>query len=259
MKPLLLAALLTVPLAVEAQALKLVGTPERVWTSSALPVQSGEHVVMEMLLMPGSDPTSLGAQLVQIGGVVAAPLNVPVTLETSPRDARLCLVRFTAPEVARITRLLLRLSDQTIWSIVVFPPAAKAADRPDLTHLLKSSRRQLLVCGRSPELRDHLDSLGLRYEDVGPDAPRRLRDDEILLGELPDPDDWRRLTAPDTTGQLIVAVDDPALLPGVHVTTRADGVVCKLTLPLFPLLADNPQARETLFQLLLTALTPAVR
>lgn len=256
--PLLATLLATMP-SLHAQALKLVGTPDRGRVSTALPVQSGEAVTMEMLLMPGTDRSTVTADLVQIAGTVAAPLQAPVAFEPSPLDPRLTIVRFTAPHVARITRLRLQLSDQSIWPIVVFPPEDKRDDRPDLAGLLKSTRQQLLVCGRSRELREHLDQLGLRYEDLGIDAPRSLRGDQILIGELPDTDAWKRLAAPDADGRLIVSVDDPSLLPGVHSTTRESRYLCKITLPLFQLLPDNPQARETLFQLLLAALAPAPR
>lgn len=255
----LLAALLVTTPAVHAQALKLVDTPDRGRVITALPVQSGEAVTMEMLLMPGTDYATIKADLVQIAGTVAAPLQAPIALDPSPLDPRLTIVRFTAPDVARITRLRLQLSDQSIWPIVVFPSEGKRDDQPDLAGLLKSTRQRLLVCGRSRELRDHLDQLGLRYEDLGTDAPRALRKDQILIGELPDTDAWKRLAASDADGRLIASVDDPSLLPGVHSTTRESRYLCKITLPLFQLLPDNPQARETLFQLLLAALTPAPR
>lgn len=253
---LLLAALALPTASTHAQALKLVGMPERTWLSPSSPVSPGENVALEMLLMPGTDMETVRADLVQIAGTIAAPLDIPVTVKPSPHDKRLALVRFTAPKVSRITELNLRLSDQTRWPILIVPSLNKNDDQPDLADTFKSSRLQLILCGPSTELRDYLKSRSLPFEDLGPDSPRRLRDDEVLIGDIT-PDDWTRLTAADTTGRLIVAVGDPALLPGVHTTIRASGPVCKITLPLFPLLPDNPQATNTLDQLLHAALTPA--
>ncbi len=256
---LLLLATLTLPIATTyAQSLKLVGTPERRAMQTPFPVLAGENVAMEMLLMPDTDMQTVRADLVQLAGTIAAPLDITVTVEPAPHDARLALVRFTAPKVKRITRLRLRLTDQTAWPIIVFPSSEEREDRPVLADLLKSSRQHLLVCGASQELRDFLANQHLTFEDLGPDAPRRLRDDEVLLGEVASRD-WSRLTAPDAEGRLIVTLDDPALLPGIYITTRPSGLVCKITQPLYSLLPDNPQARETLTQLLLTALTPETR
>lgn len=252
----LLAALALPTASIHAQALKLVGMPERIWQSPSPPVHPGENVALEMLLMPGTDMTTVRAHLVQIAGTIAAPLDIPVTVESSPHDERLALVRFTAPKVTRITELDLRLSDQTRWPIFIVPSLNKNEDQPDLVEALKTSRLQLILCGPSVELRDYLKSRSLPFEDLGSKAPRRLRDDEVLIGDVT-PDDWTRLTAPDTTGRLIVTVGDPAILPGVHTTIRASGPVCKITLPFFLLLPDNPQAANTLDRLLHTALTPA--
>lgn len=256
---ILIAGLLLPAASSSAQALKLVGTPTRTWASPSLPVQSGESVAMEMLLMPGTDMTAVRADIVQVAGTVAAPLDTTVTITPSPRDERLAVVSFTAPTVTRITRLQLRLTDHTRWPLVVFPPDGKDESHPDLSELFKSTRLQLLVCGRSGELRDYLRAQNLKFEDLGADPPRRLRADEILIGEISKTEDWERLASPDAGGFLIASVDDPSLLPGIHTTRRDSGIVSKVTLPLFPLLSDNPQARETLFQLLLGALTAADR
>ena len=254
---LLLAALALPTASTHAQAVKLVSTPTRTTAHYAFPAQSGETVALEMLLPSDTDLATARADLVQIAGTVAAPLDIPVTIAPSPYDARLALVSFTAPTVNRITRLHLRFEGLPSWPIVVFPDPKTRTDQPDLADALKTSGLQLLVCAdHNDELRNYLNTLGLRFEDLGPKAPRRLRNDELLLGSLT-ADDWQRLAAPDAGGHLIALVDDPAKLPGIYVQPRTEGYAAKVTLTLFPLLADNPQARETLFQLLHAALAPA--
>src|SRR5690606_6348769 len=123
---------------------------------------------------------------------------------------------------------------------------------------LRAARLRLVVCGDSAELRAWLRSQALDFEDHGGDAPSRLSGDELLIGFLR-AEDWDRLAAERGSGHVLAFMDEPSLAPGVYGRHDLGGAryLAKITLPLFPLLATDPRARETLHTLLLQALPPA--
>ncbi len=193
------------------------------------------------------------AQLLQLGGTLAAPLDTVVTVPPDPADSRLVLVQFTAPPVSRPTRFALRLGDAPPIPLHVYP--ATRDDLPSLADALASSHLALAVSGSCPELRAWLLAENLEYEDLGHDTPDRIPADTLLLASLAD-SDWTRLTSHTPDSRLLACIENPLTsLPGVY--SDPLGRRTKITFPLLPLLPADPRARETLHALLLQALTPA--
>lgn len=213
---------------------------------------SGENATLRLLLTARdahADP-----RLFQLADAVARPLDTPVAAEPDPADPRALLVRFTAPDVKRPSRLGLRFGDTAPLLFTVLP-ATPRPDHASLADALETSRLRLLVCGPSPELRAWLRAEKVPFDDEGADPPELLAADALLLGTMNE-ENWKRLAAPrPASGRLLAFVDAPALLPGVYAEPAARRA--KVTLPLLPALPSDPLARETLRSLLLQALSPS--
>lgn len=254
---------LAAPLAALAGGgLHLVGVEEQTRAEPSAPLVSGRAATLEILIPPGEDLAKLRPRLRQLAGAISAELPAEMTILPSAAipDNRVARVRLVPPAVGRVTRLGLWLGEFGPVALTVFPAADKREDIAPLAEALDASRLRLAVCGRSAELRDYLRSQSLEFDDLGPDAPDRLPADTVLLGELL-AEDWERLSGPRETGRLIAFVDEPALLPGVYSQPDASARrrFAKVTLPLAPLLATDPRARETLHRLLLDFLPAAPR
>ena len=226
------------------------------------PAPATEHAIvatepcaLRVLLPPNVTTAGLRADLFQIAGQVARPLPGEINIIPSPDDSRIAIVKLTPPAVERVTRITLRLGDLGTINIIVYPAPKTRSDRPVLADVLATSRLKLAVCGRSAELRAFLKTHAIEFDDLGADAPDTLAPDMLLVGVL-SAGDWSRLAASPAKGGLLAFVDDASLLPGVYAHARPAALATKVTLPLLPALSTDPRAQETLFTLLLTALTP---
>jgi hypothetical protein len=218
-------------------------------------IVSAEPCALRVLLPANITTAGLRADLFQIAGRVARPLPGEINIIPSPDDSRIAIVKLTSPAVERVTRLTLRLHDLGAINLIVYPAPKTRSDQPVLADVLAASRLKLAVCGRSAELRAFLKTHALEFEDLGADVPDTLAPDMLLVGVL-SVGDWSRLAASPAKGGLLAFVDDASLLPGVYTHARPAAPATKVTLPLLPALSTDPRAQETLFMLLLTALTP---
>lgn len=247
--------------ATAAERLHLLGIEERPpAASTVVALVAGESCTLQILVPADASLAGLSPRFVQLAGAIARPLVVEAEVLPGHADARVARLRLTPPAVTRVTRLELWLGPHGPQSLVVFPAASATHPRKDLAplaELVSASGLRILVCGPSAELRAHLRSEKIPFEDQGVDPPDRLAADTLLLGHL-GAEDWERFStdrhAPGSA-HLLVFIDDPALLPGVYAQQDPAGRrLAKITLPLAPLLATYPSARETFHTLLRQAL-----
>ena len=240
------------PAFAEVPVLGIEGRPE---SAADHAIVAAEPCALRVLLPANVAAAELRAELFQIAGRVARPLPGEINILPSPDDSRIAIVKLTPPAVERITRLTLRLRDHGAINLTVYPAPKTRSDRPVLADVLAASRLKLALCGRSAELRAFFKTHALEFEDLGADAPDTLAPDMLLVGVL-SAGDWSRLAASPATGGLLAFVEDASLLPGVYAHARPAAPATKVTLPLLPALSTDPRAQETLFTLLLSALTP---
>jgi hypothetical protein len=196
----------------------------------------------------------------QVAGGLARPMEAGLVVAPDPADSRLLRVGITPPAVVRVTRCL-RLGKFGPFPLVVFPAAVVREDLAPLAEGLRTSGLRLAVCGESSELRAYLRGQGLDFTDLGASPPAQLGPGTLLVGQLSS-EAWERLVTETSSAgaRLLAFVDDPALMPGVYTQTDPSGLryLAKITLPLPPLLATDPRARETLHTLLFAALAPVL-
>lgn len=243
-----------------AGGLHLLGVEEQARVEPSPALVASQAATLEVLVPVGVNAADLKPRFVQIAGTIARPLALEAEVLPHPmEDARIARIRFTPPAVTRVTRLLFWLGEFGPQPVTVFPAGERREDLASLADALHAACLRLVVCGGGAELRAWLRSQALDFEDLGRDAPSRLSGDELLLGDLR-AEDWARLADARGAGHVLAFMDEPALSPGVYVQRDPAGVrhLAKITLPLFPLLATDPRARDTLHTLLLQAL-PAAR
>ena len=225
--------------------------------AEAIPaLAAGQASELSFLLPPAASWVETVPGFFQVAGGIARPVEAGIVVAPDPADPRLLRVRITPPAVARVTQFLLHLGKFGPFPVAVFPSAVVRGDLAPLAESLKISRLRLAVCGESSELRAYLRGQGLDFTDLGTAPPTDLAPDTLLVGLLSG-EDWERLAS--AGARLLAFVDDPVLIPGVYAQADPGGRrhLAKITLPLFPRLATDPRARETLHTLLLAALAPA--
>jgi hypothetical protein len=239
--------------------LTLIAVEEQARAEPAAPLVAGQPATLHILIPSGEAATDLQPRFVQLAGAMARPLELATSVLPGDVDSRVVRLRMTPPAVVRFTRLQLWLGPFGPLGVVVFPAGDPREDLSPLAAALEASRLRVLVAGAAPGLREFLRSRSLDFDDHGAGLPRQLSADTVLMGDFT-PDDWERLTRdPATRGHLIAFMGEAALLPGIYL--QSDPVArrhfAKITLPLTPLLATDPRARETLHTLLLQILLPA--
>lgn len=251
-----------------AGGLHLLRVEEQTYAEPSVALVSGEESTLQILapFAPAdsapADATPVFRQL-SVSGGLAAPLAVEAAALPSTHDPRITRLRVRAPAVTRVTRFDLWLGKFGPVALTVFPAERPREDNAPLADTLATSGLRLAVCGAATdtaELRAHLRAEKIDFDDLGASAPENIPADTLLLG-LFRPEDLEHLAA-RPGGPLLAFVDDPALLPGVYsesppsAAPSARRAIIKITLPLAPLLASDPRARETLHRLILQALPP---
>lgn len=232
----------------EITALGIEGRPT---LPSEYAIAAAEPIALRVLLPANFTTDGFSAGLFQIAGSIAQPIPCEINIDTPPDDSRIGIVRLTPPMVVRVTRFALRIRNGGTINLDVFPAPKNRTDRPALADALRASRLKLAVCGRSAELRAFLSAHSLEFEDYGADAPDTLTPETFLIGELAIAD-WNKFATSFTGGGLLAFVDDALHMPGVYSHSQTT----KVTLPLLSILSTDPRAEQTLFTILLAALTP---
>ena len=215
-------------------------------------IVAGKPLALRLFVPENLGDAGIHAELFQFAGGIAQPLACEFTINSSPGDSRIRSVGLTPPAVERITRFVIRIRNGGVIKLIVYPAPKDRVDRVVLADVLASSGRKIAVCGKSAQLRAFLKTHALEFEDHGPDFPETLASETLLIGEL-SPGDWKRLAALPVGGELLGFVDDVSHLPGVFSYPQST----KVTLPLLSDFSSDPRAEETLFNLILTALTPS--
>lgn len=232
-------------------SLRLLDVSGRAPDSNPPAILAGEPVVLRLFFPPGTSLETLRPRLFQTAAdALRIPLNPEMSLAPDPADPRVALARFVAPPLIRAAPIALDFGAAGSLPLVIFPVDKPRADQLPLTAALSASRLRLAVAGPSPELRAYLRAERIDFTDLGASAPASLERGVLLLAELT-PDAWLRLATPAAPAgaSLLAFLAEPALLPGVYAEPAARRA--KITLPLLPLLPEDPRARATLHALLL--------
>ncbi|RRJ96610.1 hypothetical protein Ga0100231_022670 [Opitutaceae bacterium TAV4] len=239
----------------------------------------GQSVTVDLHIPADIDRTKIIVKVFQLSQKIAVRLKDDTTLDKL-LDSGTDILRVQMPDVKSITSLLFsfhnpskdqktatRLGDLRFRVYPNIPLREKARPLADAIRQYQTnnptSLPAILLVGDTETLaplRAFLAACDIPFEDghnsLDVDAPSAS---VLHLGYLPA--NSTRDTFPafgEGHWLLFAAAIAPELFPGVYSTTTPGGVFTKVTLPLLPRLATDPQAQETMLHLITEAVRPVL-
>lgn len=231
-------------------------------------VVGGEPVKFELAVeAPAGAKFFLYADIKQVARDLEAPLQrgLPLGPELNfpTAERRKLTVEIPLPGVKQPTHLLVDFKGDLSGpatgqaSFIVFPKMAPGELARSVEAAEKTGASRLAIFGKSPALRAFFKDQKIGFEDLGEEFPKEFSSGSLVLGEVTAADlETHRPTG--ASGRAILFASGTRLPPGVYQTITPEGSLTKVTLPLLPGLADNPQNRNLFLDLIKQQLNPAV-